>query len=227
METKKNKAMLTGSELGAAIATAIAAKGVTQKAVADEFGVRAPSVQDWIKRGTIDKSRLPKLWSYFSDVVGPQHWGLSSFPAHDGNVSTGPEIRGLVPLISSVQAGKWTEIKGEFSTSDAEQWLPCPAKHGPDTFCLRVEGHSMSNPGARHSYEPGDVIFVDPEKTPKPGDRVVARLESQEDATFKQYLEEDGRKLLKAINPDWKPQFSEITGEAMICGVVIGKWVPE
>lgn len=85
----------------------------------------------------------------------------------------------------------------------------------------------MKNPGARPSYEPGDVIFVDPDVAAKPGDRVVARLESQVAATFKQYLEEDGRKLLKALNPDWQPRYIPINGDATICGVVIGKWVPE
>jgi SOS-response transcriptional repressor LexA len=56
---------------------------------------------------------------------------------------------------------------------------------------------------------------------------VVVRLEGQGKATFKQYLEEDGKKLLKALNPDWKPRYLEINGNAVICGVVIGKWVPE
>lgn len=143
------------------------------------------------------------------------------------NVSAGPDIRGLVPLISSVQAGEWCEIVDRFQPGDAEDWLPCPVRHGPSTFCLRVDGQSMSNPGNKPSYEEGDIIFVDPDRAAQPGDRVVARLESQTKATFKQYLEEDGRKFLKALNPEWKPRFIEINGEATICGVVIGKWVPE
>lgn len=147
--------------------------------------------------------------------------------APQGNTSTGPSILGLVPLISSVQAGQWTEINDSFATGDAKQWLSCPTRHGPNTFCLKVEGQSMSNPNSKPSYEEGDIIFVDPDRSPTPGDRVVVRLEGQERATFKQYLEEDGRKLLKALNPDWKPKYIEINGDATICGVVIGKWVPE
>ncbi|MFG0610798.1 LexA family protein [Delftia sp. WSY_14] len=133
----------------------------------------------------------------------------------------------LVPLISSVQAGNWSDIVGNFRPEDAEDWLPCPVRHGPNTFCLHVEGESMSNPGGRPSYEPGDVIFVDPGRAAQPGDRVVVRLEAQQQATFKQYLEEDGRKYLRALNPDWRPKIIEINGEATICGVVIGKWVAE
>lgn len=77
--------MLTGEQLGAAIDSAIKKKAVTKKALADFFEVKPPSIQDWIKRGTISKEKLPKLWAYFSDVVGPEHWGLSSYPAQVPN----------------------------------------------------------------------------------------------------------------------------------------------
>jgi SOS-response transcriptional repressor LexA len=145
----------------------------------------------------------------------------------DDNVREGPEIRGLVPLISSVQAGNWAEIVDNFQPGDAEMWLPCPVKHGPHTFCLVVDGESMRHPGSKPNYDPGDIIFVDPDVQAKPGDRVVVRLDGQKKATFKQYMEEDGIKRLKALNPDWRPKYIEISEEAVICGVVIGKWVPE
>jgi hypothetical protein len=70
--------MLTGQELGAAIEAARVKKGVTKKAMADHFEVSPPSIQDWVKRGTIDKGRLPDLWEFFKDVVGPAHWGLKN-----------------------------------------------------------------------------------------------------------------------------------------------------
>lgn len=68
--------MLTGKRLGDAIRAAIKAKGVMQIDVAHHFGVRPPSVSDWLNRGTIAKEKLPELFAYFSDVVGPEHWGL-------------------------------------------------------------------------------------------------------------------------------------------------------
>lgn len=69
--------MLSGEELGRAIRAAIDAKGITQKVVAAEFGIKQPSVSDWIKFGRIDKKHLSHLMAFFSDVVGPAHWGLS------------------------------------------------------------------------------------------------------------------------------------------------------
>ena len=74
--------MLTGKPLGAAIKAAIKDKRVTQKEVARVFGVKPPSISDWINKGTISKDKLPKLWDYFADVVGPAHWGLAAFPDH-------------------------------------------------------------------------------------------------------------------------------------------------
>lgn len=72
--------MLTGRELGAAIRDAIEKKGVTQRQVAEVFGIKPPSIQDWIKKGTVSKDKLPALWHYFEDVAGPEHWGLDTFP---------------------------------------------------------------------------------------------------------------------------------------------------
>lgn len=74
--------MLSGQELGKAIAAAIKLKQVTQKAVAAEFGVAQPSVSEWIRYGRIDKKHLSHLIEYFSDVVGAGHWGLSDELSH-------------------------------------------------------------------------------------------------------------------------------------------------
>uniref|UniRef100_UPI003744AFDE S24 family peptidase n=1 Tax=Metapseudomonas otitidis TaxID=319939 RepID=UPI003744AFDE len=45
--------------------------------MASAFGVAPPSVQGWVNTGRIDKSKLIQVIRYFSDVVGPEHWGLS------------------------------------------------------------------------------------------------------------------------------------------------------
>jgi len=78
--------MLTGLQLGKAIRHAVALKmklGVKKAEIAAHFGVRPPSVNGWEKTGAIDKAKLPTLWAYFSDVVGPEHWGLQDWPAHN------------------------------------------------------------------------------------------------------------------------------------------------
>ena len=54
----------------------MAQKGVSQSVVAGEFEIKQPSVSEWIKYGRIGKRHLTHLVEYFSDVVGPDHWGL-------------------------------------------------------------------------------------------------------------------------------------------------------
>lgn len=81
-----NKAMLTGKELGEALRVAIERKSalmesrgdgrLLKKDVAAHFGVQPPSLQDWINFGRIGKQHLNSLVAYFSDVVGPDHWGI-------------------------------------------------------------------------------------------------------------------------------------------------------
>lgn len=89
--------MLTGEKLGAAIEHARKMKGVTKSAFANAMGVKPASVQDWVKYGRIAKERISDLVEYFSDVVGPEHWGLdfvaqrpgvgvAKLPADKGNV---------------------------------------------------------------------------------------------------------------------------------------------
>lgn len=77
--------MLNGTDLGTAIKAAIEKKiasgaVASQAAIARHFNVKPPSIHDWIKKGSISKDKLPELWRYFSDVVGPNHWGLKAWP---------------------------------------------------------------------------------------------------------------------------------------------------
>lgn len=68
--------MLTGADLGRAIDAARIAKGLSRADLARAFGVRPQSVQDWLRRGTVDRDRLIRLLEFFADVVPPSHWGL-------------------------------------------------------------------------------------------------------------------------------------------------------
>lgn len=92
-----NKAMLTGEKLGEAIAQAITMKGVTKADVARHFEVKPPSVQGWIKKGRIGKERLGDLFSYFADVCGPDHWGLTGVEKE--YLADGMTLDGYISLV--------------------------------------------------------------------------------------------------------------------------------
>lgn len=74
--------MLSGPALGAAIAAAFKEKkkrdpSLTQAVMAKHFHLsRQASISEWIKTGRVDKKHLQALFDYFSDVVGPEHWGM-------------------------------------------------------------------------------------------------------------------------------------------------------
>lgn len=226
--------MLKGKELGAAINRAIDLKiargAVASKAdIARHFGIKPPSIHDWIKKGSIGKEKLPELWRYFSDVVGPEHWGLREFVAstnttYDVNVEPAPKINGTVPLISWVQAGAFCQAPDLFQPGDAEDWVPCIQKLGPHAYALRVVGDSMTAPYGR-SYPEGCIIFVDPDYPVTNGCRVIAKVPATDEATFKCYVEDAGKKYLMPLNTRYEK--IEITTEMILCGVVRGSFMPE
>lgn len=139
---------------------------------------------------------------------------------HHANVEP-VSIPGMVPVVSWVAAGAWTPMSDQ--TIEPLEWLPCPVKHGKGTYALIVRGQSMHNQTGERSFKDGDIIFIDPTLDAQNKDFVIARLETDSEATFKQLIIEDGQKMLMAINPDWRPKFIQINGNATMLGVVIGK----
>jgi SOS-response transcriptional repressor LexA len=128
-----------------------------------------------------------------------------------------------VPLISWVQAGHWSQIVESFQPGAAEEWLPCPMRHGPRTYALKVRGFSMHNPAGDLSFKDGDRIFVDPDRDALHKSLVIVRLDDEKEATFKQLLIEGDVRMLQALNPSWPDRIIKINGSASLCGVVIGK----
>jgi len=155
----------------------------------------------------------------------------SSAPAYNqlargqSNVAPGPEIFGLRPLVSWVQAGNWGSIVGALTKEEAQDWRPSPVKSSGQAFFLEVRGESMENPVGEPTFSDGDLILVDPEVEAHNGSLVVVRLDDEQEATFKQLVIEGDRKYLKALNPSWPERIIQVNGSATICGVVINKVV--
>lgn len=141
----------------------------------------------------------------------------------ESNVSPGPDVRGRVPLISWVQAGVWNEAVDIYEPGYAEDWLPVLRNGSPHSYALRVQGDSMTAPHGR-SYPEGTIIIVDPEqRSPSSGQRIIAKLVGTNAVTFKVFVDEDGKRWLKPLNPLHEP----IRDEFRVLGTVIAKYEPE
>lgn len=200
------------------------AAGLTQPQLAKKAGV-SPGTIGNIESGTRKQPR--ELLAIAAALrVTPTWLQSGTLPMRPSNIEEAPSTRGLVPLISWVQAGAWCEVaevrEHAPSYHDSPTYLPCPAPHGRSTFALRVKGDSMTAPYGR-SYPDGCIIYVDPERrSPVNGDRIVACMMDAGDheVTFKIYKNEDGRQWLAPLNTQHPPLFERFT----VLGTVIGKW---
>lgn len=207
--------MLTGKDLGAAIRAAITKKGVTQKAVADAFGVKPPSIQDWINKGTISKDKLPMLWSYFGDVVGPEHWGLQDptlwpganegAPAHsqlqpidlDSNPDY-PAVRRVKFKLSAGASGFGIEyLEGQDAPIVFRRdWFEANGYRPDRLFATRVANGSME-PGL---YD-GDIVVVNTDQN-EARDGAVFAVNYEGELVIKRLIRDAGQWWLHSDNPN-------------------------
>ncbi|WP_217185965.1 LexA family protein [Enterobacter soli] len=86
-----------------------------------------------------------------------------------------------VPLISYVQAGALAEKPPIEALDGNFEYILTDSELSEFSFGLRIEGDSMEP-----DFKDGDIIIVDPEVEPTPGEFVVAKNGSDQ-ATFKKY----------------------------------------
>ncbi|MCF5767925.1 LexA family protein [Aeromonas veronii] len=115
-----------------------------------------------------------------------------------------------VPILSYVQAGNWREMCEQASTFDGNvEYVTASVDIGPCGFGLWLRGNSMTP-----QFNEGDLVIVDPDEQPRPGDFVVAKNGSDE-ATFKKYrprgIDENGQEVFELVplNDDYPPMHSD------------------
>lgn len=204
-------------KIGETIRAARKAKGLTLEKLAHEAGTDASNLSR-LERDMQGANK--ELLERILKLLGIS---LTGMPSRESNVGEDVRIRGLIPVISWVQAGSWCEVSDIYAVGDAEQWLPCPIAHGPRTFAVRIRGESMYNPHERRSFRDGDIIFVDPDRDALHRSLVVVKLTDSQEATFKQLIVEGDQKYLKALNPSWPEPIIKIDSNAEFCGVAIAK----
>lgn len=170
-------------------------EGLDKKTIAEKLGVTKQSITGWESTGRISKDNLGKLaellsvpltW-FLSDEVDRPHLALvppvasSTNEKFDTNVSNYALGRRAIPVISAIQAGALREITDPYEVGDGYATLYSDDDYSRWAFGLEIDGDSMLP-----DFKPGDLVIIEPEWEPRPGEFVAAKNGKQE-ATFKKY----------------------------------------
>lgn len=193
--------------------------GLTLQGVGSWFGITRASVSGWESdRARPDPEKLPLLAKKLGVSVEYLITGKGQGDLASSNVEPGPEIKGLVPVISWVQAGDFCEAVDLLPPGEAEEWISCPVSHSPHTYALRVRGASMEP-----RFREGEIVIVDPKIGADNGRFVIAKKTGANEVTLKKLVIEGDDRYLQAVNPAWPEPIIRIAEEWIICGVVICK----
>lgn len=199
--------------------------GMTQDSLAEALGKTQGGIGHWLN-GRRDPS-IEEIASVMK-VIGLKELVLNSDgtvnDTEQTNVSNPrPYINAKkFPLISWVSAGQWCEAVEPYMLSEIDKWPETTADAHEQSFWLEVKGDSMTSPSGL-SIPEGMIILVDPAIEASSGRLVVAKLETENEATFKKYVVDAGNKYLKPLNPSYS--MTPINGNCRIVGVVIeAKW---
>ncbi|MFM4647545.1 LexA family protein [Aeromonas bivalvium] len=195
--------------------------GLTQQKLGELIGVNKASISQW-EQGEYAPSgdNLVALAKAFGVSA---HWlstGKGSPEISNVELAVIPQGN-RVPILSYVQAGNWREMCEQATAFDGNvEYVSASADIGPCGFGLWLRGDSMLP-----LFKEGDLIIVDPDEAPHPGDFVVAKNGSEE-ATFKKYrprgIDENGQEVFELVplNDDYPTMHSD-RQHIQIIGVMV------
>jgi SOS-response transcriptional repressor LexA len=184
--------------------------GLSKQQFAEAVGVSRGAVQQWEREnGTAPKRKTqPKVAELLGISVGELMSGSNV-------TSASADTRGMVPLVSEVQAGEYTTIDNFHPGRSGLDLVPVNIDVRRHTFALRVHGDSMVS-ASHNSFPEGSILIVEPEMEAIEGDYVIAKNAAGQ-TTFKQLVKDSGESYLKPLNPSYS---TEPLGSALIIGVV-------
>ncbi|MFA3778629.1 LexA family protein [Yersinia sp. 1652 StPb PI] len=189
---------------------------LTQKDIAEYVGISASAVTQWESDATgLSSDSLLKLSSLLE--CAPE-WLLSGKGDLDPSLKVMASKSKLVPVISWVQAGAWTEALS--TAGSRSEWIETTAKISDSAFALRVKGDSMTASGSL-SIPDGSIVIVDPEYgfIEDVNEKIViAQTNGNHEATIKKFVIDGPNKYLMPLNPQFKP--IEVDDTCKLIGVV-------
>ncbi|HHQ4686170.1 TPA: LexA family protein [Aeromonas veronii] len=205
--------------------------GYSQEILGSRVGVSRVSISQWERGENTPNGRyLNELaaalgvtvdWLLTGEGGAPSSSGEQQMPGYH-NVEPAVMLPGKrIPILSYVQAGNWREMCEQATTFDGNvEFVSASGEIGPFGFGLWLRGDSMLP-----QFKEGDLIIVDPDEAPQPGDFVVAKNGSNE-ATFKKYrprgIDENGQEVFELVplNDDYPTMHSD-RQHIQIIGVMV------
>lgn len=114
------------------------------------------------------------------DHEKPGEISISMTP-FDVNVLPASRGKRAIPVISAIQAGALREITEPYPLGAGFSTVYADDEYSKWAFGLEIEGDSMLP-----EFKPGDLVIIEPEWEPRPGEYVAAK-NGREEATFKKY----------------------------------------
>jgi len=127
-----------------------------------------------------------------------------------------PASYNRIPLLTWVQAGGFGSGADQYPYPGVSSEYVETDLQGKYLFAMRVKGNSMEP-----LFFDSEILIVDPETQPRPGDYVVVKNDDAEEATFKQLKKYRGMWVLHPLNPNYED--IEMTKEMRVVGKVIRK----
>ncbi|CZG37288.1 LexA repressor [Legionella pneumophila] len=203
------------------------AKGLTRKALAELTGELKISRINNYERG--DRTPGPTEIKLLAEAleVSPSYL-MCLTDSREGKMTKSPGMGALIPVLDYKQAtdpaGYIEKIKEDVDTK--VEFVPVATavsdSIGKNAFALKIQDDSMLP-----EFRVNDVLIIDPDTNPKPGDFVVALIEGDQEVIVRKYKQLSASKEaqqyeLIALNEDWadiRVDANEIQAQIIGCGV--------
>jgi SOS-response transcriptional repressor LexA len=216
---------------------------VTQQWLADQCGWSGQSAVSQFLNGTTplnldalmkicaaignDPKRISARLTMFSQEQMAGYGANNPDQVQSSPAGDTPALHGRATSLSACPLISWAEV-ASFSHMDTSTHpaIPCPVPHSPSTFVLEVQGTSNSSRDGR-TFDDGNLIFVDPEATPRAECGVVLTLDGQKQPILRWMVSEGENRYIRALNPDHPDRaLQALPSGTIIHGIVIARLEP-